>query len=257
MEQEGRTGPKFSDTEREGVIAKVAEMDRRGYTQWDIANAIHVSQCMVSKYLKQIRAEYNSRRFSSIDANREEKRAQYGEIRRVAWEQYEKCIEGEVTVTDEHEMVRVPKAIVPDHLRTLNWRKGVPAPKTHEELEMRLKRTIIRSSSKRGEAAQYLAIIMKCLDAEREMDGLVSKMVTIVPQQPTLDWDALLKRPNQAPLPTFPQGEGADTPHVEAIADKPTTLIDEVERKIAELEAMPPILQDSPPSGNGNGQAHP
>lgn len=245
----GQTGPKFTETEREAVKEYVAQLDRRGHTQMEIARLVsdkytQISQVTIHVMLKQIREEYRSRRFTAIDANREEKRAQYAEIRKCAWEQYEKCVEGEVTVTEEHEITKVPKTVTPPHLKSRWFVKG-EAPKTIEELEMRLKRTIIRSSTKRAEAAVFLNIIMRCLDAEREMDGLVSKMVTLVPQQPTLDWDALLRRP----AGTVTDANVQPT----AIADKPA---DPVEDKIAELEALPQVNPDKPPSTNGNGQAH-
>lgn len=280
----GQTGPKFTDTEREGLYAQVAEMDRRGYTQWQIVQkladkGVNLSQSSISDYLKRIRAEYRDHRFASIDNNREEKRQQYADIRTKAWEMYEKLAEGS-------EMEIIEERSPPQMSKGLPLRKGEPAPKTHEQLEVVLRRTIIKSSSKRVACAQFLAIIMKCLDAEREMDGLVAPKIAFVPAQATLDWDSLIRRaPIQAIGNDYQGGAGGivQSELVDGASDDPITspqekgsaqpgaptngtdMYDEMQRRILDLEREASSVVPPPPppeenstqtNGDGNGSHH-
>lgn len=291
---QGQTGPKFSPTERDGVYARVAELDRRGYTQWKIVQKladenIHLSQGTVSNYLKAIRAEYRDHRFASINDNREEKRLQYAEIRQHAWEMYEKLAEGaEIEITEE----KCPRPVT-----TIGrFKKGEPAPETHEQLDIIIRRTIIKSTSKRGACAQFLAIIMKCLDAEREMDGLVAPKIAFIPTQATLDWGSLIRRaPVQAIANDYQGGAGGivQSESVEGTGDEPITssqekgaaqpgaptqcepstgtdMYDEMQRRILDLEREASNVVPPPPppgtpiseknstqtNGDGNGSHH-
>lgn len=51
-------GPKFTPTEREEVMHKVALLDKKGWIQADIAREVGVDQSQVSWYLKNIRKRY-------------------------------------------------------------------------------------------------------------------------------------------------------------------------------------------------------
>lgn len=272
----GHTGPKFDGNEREEVLAYVAEMDRRGYTQMEIARAIgskfpkwdgtprDVAQSTVSTMLKQIRLSYQERRHVSMDAAREEKRYQYGEIRKKAWEAYEALCIDTISITEESEakppqiresnpFKKVPNPAYPR-------KKGEPVPKTHEELEMHLRRIIVKSENKRAAGAQFLAIIMRCLDAEREMDGLVAQKITVIPSQPTLDWDALIRRlptPAQAMTKAIGDLSAAQENNSSVSGTQMDLIHDDIERRISELEAGADKVVSKPhvpPNVNGNGQ---
>jgi hypothetical protein len=53
-----KRGTKFTPTEREGVKAKVAELEAKGYGQYRIAEIVGLTQPQISIYLKQIREEW-------------------------------------------------------------------------------------------------------------------------------------------------------------------------------------------------------
>lgn len=51
-------GARFTPTQREAVLAKVASLDRRGFGQHEIARQVGVSQPMACNYLKKIREHH-------------------------------------------------------------------------------------------------------------------------------------------------------------------------------------------------------
>ncbi len=136
-------GRRFSDTQREEIMAKVAQMDRRGYHQWDIAWALGVSQPMVGQYLKRIRERYKQEQFGSREQLLSEKIHQYREVRREAWEAWEESRKDREKTTTE----------------TTDNDRG-SATKVKEEKEGRLP------------ASEYLRLYQDALKAERELLGI-------------------------------------------------------------------------------------
>lgn len=86
----GITGPKFSDTEREELKAGVAQLDRQGYRQMQIAVKLGISQTQVSFWLKEIRLSYKECQLASRNEVVAEKLDQYRYIRQEATEAWER-----------------------------------------------------------------------------------------------------------------------------------------------------------------------
>lgn len=96
-----------SETEREQVLAFVAKLDRRGYTQFDIKYelqrelGIDVSQPMISIYLKQIRLRYREQQIIERRVKVNEKVEQLRDIRREAWDAWRRSSEDATKMVEE------------------------------------------------------------------------------------------------------------------------------------------------------------
>jgi predicted transcriptional regulator len=175
-----KAGPKFSETEREHVIAEVAKLDRRGYSPWTIAEHVGVSAVMVRNYLQTIRQRYKEEARDELTSMREEKRRALEDLRAEAWLAYERSKEDKERVVKEKgktlKPVRVPGQ-TPGEKRTL---------KASFEL---LKEVTTREG--RLPESDYLRIVLETHKAEIALYGLNE------PEQlkitAGLDWDMLLR----------------------------------------------------------------
>ncbi len=178
---------KFTPTEKEEVLAKVSQLDRRGWTQWEIAKEIGVSQSLVSVWLVNMRKEYIAQRMVDQAWLIEQKRQQYAELKKEAWLAWERS--KEIWEKEEEVLGLSPGKKTKDS-------KTSKAPKDAEELTQYL-RVIRITKTKEGRlpGAEYLAIILRCLEAERELDGLdVTKELKIKSEGSLLvDWDNMVK----------------------------------------------------------------
>jgi hypothetical protein len=156
-----RGGPKFTPSEREDVLDRVAELDRRGYSQRMIADDVGVSQPTVGDYLKTIRARYIERQMEHRGAQVAEKRLQYRELRQAAWLAWERSKDDATRVVQE-----------------AGESPGGANSKTVTTTEGRLP------------AVHYLQLVFSCLKAERELLGL-DQPTKIDMRQMILDWDRL------------------------------------------------------------------
>jgi len=141
-----------SRTAQEEVKSLIAKMDRRGWTQYEIKEGlkdkgIDLSQGMISNYLKKIREEYREVMFLNRKEKVEEKLAQYREIRKEAWEAYDKSRENAEKEQEEF---------------------GLDGDM--EGSEVRIKR-ILTTEGRLPDNA-YLTTIMKTLESERSLLGL-------------------------------------------------------------------------------------
>jgi len=141
-----------SRTAQEEVKSLIAKMDRRGWTQYEIKEGlkdkgIDLSQGMISNYLKKIREEYREVMFLNRKEKVEEKLAQYREIRKEAWEAYDKSRENAEKEQEEF---------------------GLDGDM--EGSEVRIKR-ILTTEGRLPDNA-YLTTIMKTLESERALLGL-------------------------------------------------------------------------------------
>jgi DNA-binding transcriptional ArsR family regulator len=93
--------PKFTKTQREIHLAEVARLDRGGYTTTEIAANTGVTQQQVSYDLKVIRARYAKVVEQERKAKVWEKLALLRELRKEAWEAWERSkANSEKEVTD-------------------------------------------------------------------------------------------------------------------------------------------------------------
>lgn len=170
---------KHTPTQLEEVKAKVAKLDRMGWTQWRIAREVGVSQPQVSMYLKSIREEYQERRFHDRDAKVNEVLAALRDVREEAYEALLRSKEDARRRTKETlKPGKPPKA-----------RKGERPPrggtgytKVIEQLEGRLAR------------GEYLTVILMTWQQERELLGLDEpKKVDQKNLNVNFDWEALAR----------------------------------------------------------------
>lgn len=145
---------KLTQTQRGQVRALIAKMDRRGFGQFDIKDALlregfDLSQPMISVYLKKIREDYKRQEVEDRAAKVRAKLEEYRDIRREAWLAYD--LSQKDTFKEQSEY-----AISED--------EGL------EGSEQRIKR-IVTIEGRLPENA-YLTTIMNTLKAERELLGL-------------------------------------------------------------------------------------
>lgn len=213
-----KPGPKFGVTEREGVLALVARLDRIGYNQYDIAREIgrefrgkQVSQQYVSVMLKEIRERYLLQQKVERQHLIAVKIEQYRDIYRQAYEAWVRSSSGLERTTEESVLRPQPKTQDPVGKRV----RGEKVDKA-SELAHRLvviKRVVLKEG--RAGAAEFLRVMAECLQAERELLGLDApkKIEGEMKQKVTLDWDTelapkdyvgeeLAKVEGQAPLPS-------------------------------------------------------
>jgi predicted transcriptional regulator len=175
-----KKGPKFTPTDRERVIAEVARLDRRGYSQWDIADHVGVCQSTVGQYLATIRQRYKEEARDELTSMREEKRRALEDLRAEAWLAYERSKEDKERIVKEKGKTLKPVQVPgqsPGEKRTL---------KASFEL---LKEVTTREG--RLPESEYLRIVLETHKAEIALYGLNE------PEQlkitAGLDWNALLR----------------------------------------------------------------
>lgn len=170
---------------KEEVVTRIGELDTRGYTAEQIGKQLSLTPGEVKHHLTQVNKGYSCYVHDErIDYVRE-KLAQYREVRREAWEAYERSKLDRERITEDHaapwDVEPVPKA-----------RKGKAASKASKEPESMLK-LVRRSTMKEGRlpASEYLVIVLKCLEAERELLGLDAPTRVDV-QTVAINWEAML-----------------------------------------------------------------
>jgi len=145
---------KLTKTQRSQVRALIAKMDRRGFGQFDIKDALlregfDLSQPMISVYLKKIREDYKRQEVEDRAAKVRAKLEEYRDIRREAWLAYDRSQKDTFKEQSEY-------AVVED--------EGL------ECSEQRIKRIVTIEG--RLPENTYLTTIMNTLKAERELLGL-------------------------------------------------------------------------------------
>jgi predicted transcriptional regulator len=167
--EKGKPGYKKhkSPTDLEATLQRVAEMDRRGYSQYEIAREVGVRQPTVSEYLKKIRKRYVESMLEDRKEMVAEKLEQYREVRRVAWEAYMRSLDP------------ATKRVV-ERMPEMKAAKRSPrgGRRTREETNLEGVRAqlkvikVIVTTEGRLPANEFLHTVLKTLDAERELLGL-------------------------------------------------------------------------------------
>lgn len=165
-------------TDREAHLERVAQLDRRGWSQWQIANELGVSQALVCQDLGKIRARYKESMLRAHEELVAEKIVQYQDIRREAWAAYDKSQRDSDKEVCEYAQVS----------------EGTDGG-DYAVSEQRIKRITTREG--RLPANAYLTTILSTLQAERELLGLdearkVEATVHVV------DWAKLFERRQDA-----------------------------------------------------------
>jgi predicted transcriptional regulator len=151
---------------RDADIARIAKLDRRGYSQSEIARVVGVSQQQISEDLKVIRKRYREEAMAEYKERVEEKRAQLREVRAEAWRAWERSKKDARKVVEEE--------------RTLSdGTEGSEKKTTTTEGQL--------------PDATYLRVVIETLRDECSLDGLnapqkVNANVNVI------DWGELFKR---------------------------------------------------------------
>jgi predicted transcriptional regulator len=154
IERQGlSTGPgrHRTKTQREADAAEVERLDRRGYSQREIASRIGVAPSQVCYDLKLLRKRYRDAQLSERSAAVAEKLAQYRDIRREAWEAWERSKDNkEKEITEKVSSLGAQEA----------------AAAKIEKLKA------IITTEGRLPGNEYLRTILETLQNERELQGL-------------------------------------------------------------------------------------
>jgi predicted transcriptional regulator len=174
---------RFTPTEREKVIERVAELDRQGWTGYAIAEEIGVSRPMVSIYLKKVRQRYLDDQLEHRAGLVAEKRAQYKEVRRHAWACFWKSQEDKEKTVEEEALRKAAE--------------DAAGGEYHASMTL-VKRVVSREG--RLPASEYLNVVTNTLKAERELLGL-DEAGRLDVRVGALDWDALMRGMAHTPDP--------------------------------------------------------
>jgi DNA-binding CsgD family transcriptional regulator len=90
MGEGGGSSSHRSSTKRERDLLAVARMARRGFSLQEMADELGVSPSTVTLDLRRLRARYQKEAGEEHQVLVAEKRAQYREVRKEAWEQWER-----------------------------------------------------------------------------------------------------------------------------------------------------------------------
>ena len=138
-------------TQREADAVEVERLDRRGYSQREIAARIGVAPSQVCYDLKLLRQRYREAQLAERSAAVAEKLEQYRDIRREAWEAWERSKDNkEKEITEKVSSLGAQEAV---------------AAKTEK-----LKAIITTEGRLPGN--EYLRTILETLQNERELQGL-------------------------------------------------------------------------------------
>lgn len=166
---------------REESLEVVARLDRKGYSQNEIARIVGVSQPQICQDLKEIRRHYAEEHAQEMAWKIQEKVRQYREIQREAWEAWELSKQVKERVTEAEEREDMPP--VSSKANGANGRRG----STPQRLKQRIKTRKEKVREGRLPASEYLRMIMECLQAERELLGLDAPERVDV-RQVNVDW---------------------------------------------------------------------
>lgn len=171
---------KFTRAERENVLVLVTKYRNRGYTQHEVRQKLEddhgvvVSQSMVAKYEKRVIERYQKLQVKLAAQTVEQKLEQLAEVRKEAWEAWERS---------KLDARKRTKEVTPAY-------DFVDSDGTLRQSEERIK--IIRTVEGRLPSNQYLQTVLATIEQERAMLGLDERRAIDLNVQ-TVDWTELRK----------------------------------------------------------------
>lgn len=203
-------------TEREEVLAKVAQLDRRGYTQKVIAEKVGVSIPQICYYLKKLRMRYIEAQLEDRSALVAMKIEQYREIRKEAWEAWERSKEDKL-----REVKDFGTPVLRFKLKDEDQEEKSDSARINqlsvEECLVLIKKTVTKEG--RLPSSEYLNIIMETLTAERKLLGLDESLKIDLTAQ-VINWNDLYTSSQQPRIILDPVEEKI---RQEILADKQET----------------------------------
>lgn len=230
----GDRRPKRTKEQRELDLIEMVRLLRRGWKKVEIAQRLGLDRSQITYDWKVILQRLEKNHQHDLPTYRNQLREEYAEVKREAWGAWELSKQAGVKVTEE-------ETADARGLRTL-------------------KRTLTEG---RLPDREYLDVLLHCLEAERELEGLDEPRKLDVRQQAvvaTVDWDRLAQGfgPDEpdpieatlAAIPALTQPSSCET-GIDPAADDPLA---EASVSVAAGEWTPPLL----PNGLrelGNGEA--
>jgi predicted transcriptional regulator len=187
----GKRGPKFTEVDRERVLARLAQLECRCYTQVAMAADVGISQAQVSIYLKEVRERWKADAMRSREEYVSKKIAEFNDIRAEMWQAWERSKEDAQELSEEF------------GTRFVKDQDG-SAEQSWEKLKE------IHAKKGRLPASQYITIILGTLKAEMDLLGLTSTInvnntqnnnTLIAGQDAMAFWNSLLGRDQPPPNP--------------------------------------------------------
>jgi predicted transcriptional regulator len=186
-------------TVKEEVKAEIARLDRRGYSQTQIARRLResgvasLSQPMVTYYLRQIRDEYKDVVRAERQAMITEKLEQLREVRAEAWDAWERSKGNTRKRVVEKAPVKDNEGEdPPSRMKTSRGSKAAKRPELQVEEVMRRIRVVVTTEG-RLPASEYLQIVKQTVELEMKLLGLLEdKTVNNTQNVLMINWDALV-----------------------------------------------------------------
>jgi hypothetical protein len=183
-----------STTITKGIV-QVALMDRRGYDIPEIADKLHISEDEVRKTIEEVHTKYMDEVMAQRAALTAEKRAQLRELRKEAWEAWERSKgDRERTVTETRPGALCPKCKGQGKDARV---KGRVCHQCSGTGRMKDSRKLIQVHEGRLPSNEYLKTIIETLREEAELlqlttPGSINTQVNVVA------WDTLLAQARES-----------------------------------------------------------
>jgi hypothetical protein len=172
--KKGRTGinsggqkhtNKRSATQKTIDRVKMVQLMRRGWTQTAIAQELGLHQTQISYDWKIVLREMREQQSEDVAEMVTLKLEEYGELKREAWAAYELSKQNAAKRVEEEYVDAEPD----DMART---KRKHPAPTGNGRPTYKKQKKVVTTTEGRLPGAEYLKIVISCLEAERELRGL-------------------------------------------------------------------------------------
>ncbi len=184
-----KKGPRFTETEREDRLCKVARLDRRGWSQSDIARECLVTQQTVSNDLKEIRQRYKVDMLAEHDEMVAQTVAEYREIISELWAAWERSKEDAVKTVEERAPIDTTPPVEDEAPRRKRGLARLLANPNQFEFR-KIKEVMTREG--RLPAAEYMKLILNAREGIRSLLGLdAAKKVDMDVFGKIIPWDVM------------------------------------------------------------------
>lgn len=170
-----------SEADKEAMLAEVVKWDGRGYSHREIAAKVGVSKAMIHHYLEEVKQRYLHTQLEARAVGVFSVVSQLRDVRREAWEAWERSKEDAVRKTSRKGPPRVPRD-----------KDGKPLPNAPRSKELVLLE-LTEMLEGRLPANEYLRTILDTLKQERELLGLDEALkVDVKGAVMTIPWEELM-----------------------------------------------------------------
>ncbi len=256
-DQRNRTHKTKSVSDMERMLAEVADLDRKGWSQTEIGKKVGVSQTMVGVYLKKIRERYKTQAVHDKGSLVERQVCALNDVMKAAWEAFERSKEDAVETVETKELEEALKDLagVDDEKEGTKRRGRRKTPKERiEKAEMILKR-IVTTRRGRLPANEYLTQIRQSLHQIAELKGLYPTEDKGDGEQQALpDWSVFS-------LPYDKTGTDSVDKKLERMKEETRLPIEDMPAELEDIQEAEFTVNDRDEgrsmNGKSNGETHP